>query len=120
MKNLTWISGVFLSLSLIGCHSADRHFSTASDASPNAVAQDDDGGEEEIALDHVPAAVKQAAVAAVPGLVLREAEKEIEGGVTVYALEGRVGSDEYEVEVSSDGRVLEIDKNGDDDDDDDD
>jgi hypothetical protein len=78
-------------------------------------------GEEEIPLDKVPAAVKDAAIAAVPGLKLVEAEKEIENGTVVYNLEGTVNGVEYEIEVTADGKVTEIEKeDGDDADDDDD
>lgn len=125
MKNGFWMLGLCASLFAIGCSDlGDKHFARASDGKPSALAEDDDGDDdgddEDIALDLVPASVKQAAVAAVPGLVLQEAEKEIDGGITVYCLEGRVGSDEYEVEVSADGKVREIDKHDGDDKDDDD
>ena len=82
-------------------------------------------GEEEISLDEVPPHVLQAALAAVPGLVIEEAELETEQGVTVYCLEGNAGGETAEVEVTPDGRVVEVEHGdddedeGDDDDDDD-
>ena len=76
-------------------------------------------GEGSVALDAVPQIVKDAALAAVPGLVLEEAESEVEKGVLVYELEGKVGRVEYEIEVTADGKVLEVEKDDDDDDDDD-
>ncbi|HET6202919.1 MAG TPA: PepSY domain-containing protein [Planctomycetota bacterium] len=78
---------------------------------------DDDGDDQEIALADVPANVKEAAIGAVPGLVLTEAEIEVEDGVTVYSLEGTADGKEYEVEVASDGRVLEVEAEDDEDDD---
>lgn len=50
---------------------------------------DDDAGEveEDIALDAIPPAVRAAALAAVPGFVIKEAEKETAGGAVTYCLE---------------------------------
>jgi hypothetical protein len=91
----------------------------ASTATTAAKYHDDD--EEEISLDKVPDAVKNAAIAAVPGLKLDEAEKETENGTVVYNLEGTANGVHYEVEVTADGKVTEIEKDdGDDADDDDD
>jgi hypothetical protein len=61
----------------------------------------------------VPESVKQAARAAVPGIVFVSAEKELENGAVVYSLEGTAGGRQHEVEVSADGKVLEI-EHGDD------
>lgn len=76
---------------------------------------DDDESEEEIPLSDVPDHVKDAAIKAVPGLVLEEAEREIEGDRLVYELEGEADGREYEVEVSAAGVVLEIELDEDDD-----
>jgi uncharacterized membrane protein YkoI len=83
---------------------------------------DDDDDEEEIPLDQVPQNVKDAAVVAVPAIVLEEAERETENDVLVYEVEGEVDGVEYAVEVSADGQVLEVevDDDGEDEDDDDD
>jgi uncharacterized membrane protein YkoI len=84
----------------------------------------EDDGEQEIPLSEVPDHVRQAAMNAVPGLVLEEAAVETEDGAMVYELEGEANGQEYEVEVNEDGQVLEIeldeDEGGDDDDGDDD
>ncbi len=72
--------------------------------------EDGDADEREIPLTAVPDSIKQAALGAVPNIVLVEAEVEIEEGVTVYEIEGRVGDVEYEIEVSADGKVLEVEK----------
>jgi hypothetical protein len=75
--------------------------------------------DEKVALDAVPQNVKDAAVSAVPGLVLSAAEKEIEKGVLVYSLAGKAAGIAYEVEVTADGKVTEIEKEGADGEDDD-
>lgn len=86
------------------------------------------GGDEEeaIPLDQVPEVVMKAAAAAVPGIVFKSAEREIEHGVTVYELSGMADGKAYEVEVSEAGKVLEVeegddgeDENEDDEEDDD-
>lgn len=83
------------------------------------LAWDDEDDEEEIPLSDVPEAVMNAAKAAVPGIVFEEAEREVEDGVTVYSLEGEAGGVEYEVEVTADGKVNEVETEGDDGDEDD-
>jgi len=62
--------------------------------------------DEKIPLADVPAAVKDAAVKAVDGLTLTEAEKEVKNGAVVYELKGTASGKEYEVKVSADGKVL--------------
>jgi hypothetical protein len=54
----------------------------------------------------VPAVAKEAAVKAVNGLVLTEAEKELKGSEVVYELKGTAGGKEYEVKVTAEGKVL--------------
>jgi len=76
--------------------------------------------EKEIPLAEVPAEAVQAAQAAVPGITLTEASVEEEDGQMVYDLEGTVDGAEYEIEVAADGKVLEVEQEGDEDDDDDD
>jgi len=60
--------------------------------------EDEDESEEDVALDRIPAALKAAAIAAVPGFVPYEAEKETEGGGTHYCIHGHVGDEFVEVE----------------------
>ena len=64
--------------------------------------------DKEIPLSEVPDVVMQAAMAAVDGIKFKEAEVEEEDGQTVYELEGKANGVEYEVEVSADGKVLEV------------
>lgn len=116
----TWMLGVVSGCLAAACSGTD-HIGTKNasvSAADRSLAQaqvddeddgDDDGDDEQdVALADVPGAVKDAAIAAVPGLVLTGAEKETERGVVVYSLEGKVGSESYEVEVGADGKVREI------------
>ena len=64
--------------------------------------------DEEIDLSEVPTAAMEAAMAAVEGIRITEAEVEVEDGQTVYELEGKANGVEYEIEVSADGKVLEV------------
>ncbi len=130
MKKTPWmlaVLGAFLAAGCTGMKDEQvEHSSTMPSDSRGPVADDDDDGDEgdeqeiEIALSQVPDAVKQAALGAVPGLVLSGAEKETEHGTVVYCLEGTAGGESYEVEVTADGKVVEIeegDEEGEEDDD---
>ncbi len=64
--------------------------------------------EVEIPMNEVPELVLAAALNAMPGIKLSEAEYEMENGQQVYELEGELNGVEYEIEVSSTGEVLEI------------
>ena len=91
-------------------------------ATTAAVDDEDDGedayeNEQVIALDKVPAAVRKAAEEAVPGFVLVSAETETEEGALHYCLEGTAGGEAVEIEVSTDAKVLEIERGEDDEDD---
>lgn len=77
------------------------------------------GSEEKVPLVAVPKPVIDAAMAAVPGLVIGEVERELENGVVVYDLEGMAGGVRVEVEVTAEGKVLEVEKGGEENDDDD-
>lgn len=76
--------------------------------------KDDDEAEHELAVpvETVPAKVREAALAAVPGLKLTEAGVE---AVLIYELEGEAGGKEVEIEVTDEGDVLEIEHEDDDD-----
>jgi hypothetical protein len=76
--------------------------------------------EEEIALSKVPAPALKAAEAAVDGIVIEEAVVEVEDGRTLYVLEGMADGQEYEIEVTSAGKVLEVEEEEEDEDDDED
>jgi len=70
--------------------------------------------ETEIPLDEVPDAVVRAAMEAVPGIELVSAEIEEENGETLYELEGMLDGERYEIEITPEGEVIEI-ETGDDD-----
>ena len=102
MKSLVWSSV----LVIVGCSQVESR------ASIGAARRS--GGDTAVALADVPAHVKEAALKAVPGLVLTKAETEVENGVTIYDLTGTAGGKEHEVEVTANGTVQEI-ESGDDD-----
>jgi uncharacterized membrane protein YkoI len=79
-------------------------------AVPAACRSMHDNHEDEIPIDlkDVPPNVMASAKAAKPGIEFTKAWKEMENGALIYELSGRVGGEEFEVEVSPDGKVLEI------------
>jgi len=86
------------------------------------VDDDDDDGEEEeenVELSQLPEAVKKAALAAVPGLVIEEAEKETSDGKVMYCVHGTANGTFYEIEVYADGTVNDIEQGEEDDEDED-
>ena len=78
--------------------------------------------EKEVPLSEVPAEALKAAQGAVDGVTITEAEIEKEDGQTVYIFEGEADGKEFEIEVTPEGKVLEVEEedNEDDDEDDDD
>lgn len=68
----------------------------------------------------MPVVAVEAARQAVENITLTEAAVEEEDGQTVYVLEGAADGKEYEIEVTADGKVLDVEQEGVDDDDDDD
>jgi|GEM_PF-3581167 len=69
--------------------------------------------EGEIPLDKIPKNIKKIAKKTVKGIKITEAE--IDGGN--YELEGNVGKDEYEIEISPNGKIIKVEVDEDDDDD---
>jgi hypothetical protein len=67
---------------------------------------------QEIPLSDVPVVVVDAARQAVENITFTEAEIEEEYGRRVYVLEGEVNGKEYEIEVTADGEVLEVEQEG--------
>jgi len=123
--NTNWKLAAMLGTLLASCGSVqDVQAGSDTEAPKNARAATDDADDEEdgddeneveVALDQVPAALKAAALAAVPGLVLTGAEKETEEGTLVYCLEGMDGDEAVEVEVrADDAKVVEIERGEDD------
>jgi hypothetical protein len=64
--------------------------------------------EKEVPLSEVPPEALKAAQGAVDGITITEAEMEKEDGKTVYVFEGQANSKEYEIEVTPEGKVLEV------------
>jgi len=62
----------------------------------------------EIPVSQVPKAAMDAAQNAAKGVNLTEAEVENEKGQTVYTLEGKADGKDYKIEVTADGKVLEV------------
>lgn len=93
MKAWTLIPVAAFAVMLSGCATMDELFED----------------EKEIALSEVPAPVLEAAKNAVEGFVPAEAEVETEKGKVLYELDGKAADGkEYEIEVSADGKVLEV------------
>jgi hypothetical protein len=64
--------------------------------------------EKEVPLSEVPPEALKAAQSAVDGITLTEAEMEKENGETVYVFEGEANGKEYEIEVTPEGKILEV------------
>jgi uncharacterized membrane protein YkoI len=105
-------------LALLGVSSCEGHANATTQPLTAAAAQH--GKEEKVPLEAVPRNVIDAASAAVPGLVIEQAERELERGLVVYELSGKANGKRVEVEVSAEGKVLEVENGGDDGKDDDD
>lgn len=125
----SWMSGVCLTWLAASCGAVKdvqgsstqlggQHPAPAT-ADDDSDADEQDENDQVLALDQVPATIKQAAEAAVPGFVLVSAETETEEGARHYCLEGQAGGQSVEIELSTDGKVLEIERGEADDDDDD-
>ncbi len=76
--------------------------------------------EREIPLSEVPEQVIAAAKAAVAGIILTEAEVEETRKGLIYEIEGYVDDTEYEIEITPEGDVIEVEIENDDDEDDED
>ena len=64
--------------------------------------------EKEVPLSEVPEAAVTAAKGAVEGITLTEAETQTKGGQAVYLLEGQAAGKVYEIEITADGKVIEV------------
>ncbi len=75
-----------------------------------AVPADGRADEEKVPLEKVPAAVIKAVKDKFPGARIREAEKEVEDGQTLYELELIYEGHKYDVTAKADGTITEIEK----------
>lgn len=117
-----WSVAVIASFLGAACREVTRDLQQRSEvhAADATVDDDKDDGEEsdevDVALDQVPAAILDAAKAAVPGFVPKSAEKETEEGALHYCIEGTAGGETVEIEVGTDAKVVEIERGDDDED----
>jgi hypothetical protein len=101
-----------------GADDTDDRNGPRDDANGEDDSDDDEGGDDEgeheleIPLSSVPQKVRAAAEKAVPGIKLSEAEVE---SVLAYELTGAAQGKRYEIEVTSEGQVLEAEQATDDD-----
>jgi len=116
LKNLCLVVAITLLFSVsvklfADCGNCDKAKSSCCEK--EAVQKAEVSDEEEIPLAKVPKNIKEIAKKAVKGIKLSEAELE-DGN---YELEGYVGKDKYEVEITPEGKVIEIELDKKDDDD---
>lgn len=64
--------------------------------------------EKKVPLSEVPQEVLKAAQGTVNGVTITEAEIEKENGETVYIFDGEANGKKYEIEVTPEGKVLEV------------
>jgi len=70
---------------------------------------DEDDNERKIPLSEVPSNIINIVQNTLPGIALKEAKIEVEDGVNVYDLEGKlINGDEYEIEITESGTIIKI------------
>ena len=79
-----------------------------------------DAHDEPVALTDVPAAVRATAEKALAGVVLKEAERKIEGKTLLYEIKGEAAGQDFEIVVREDGTLVKVTPDDDHDDDTDD
>jgi len=114
------ILALLLPLILVACETQSDTTQVTTDE--QRVADPGSNEEVDVPLNKVPANVMAAAQKAVPGFTATKVEREVEDGVVVYDVAGTAKGMSYEVEVTADGKVLEIEEedDGDEHEDDDD
>jgi len=69
----------------------------------------DKGRETDIPLPEVPANIVNIVQNALPGISLKEAEKEIRDEIIIYELEGALlNGKEYKIKIAADGTIIKI------------
>jgi len=69
----------------------------------------DNNDEIEIPLADVPANIITTVQNSLPGIVLSEAEKQVENNSVIYELEGKlINGKEYEIEITDSGTIIKI------------
>jgi len=70
---------------------------------------DDDDKDRDIPISEVPTNIINIIQNTLPGIALKEAKIEIEKGVNVYELEGKlINGKEYEIEITESGTIIKI------------
>lgn len=69
----------------------------------------DNKNETEIPVSEVPANIINIVQNTLPGIVLSEAEKEVNNHTVIYELEGKlINGKKYEIEIDSSGTIIKI------------
>jgi uncharacterized membrane protein YkoI len=69
----------------------------------------DNNNDTEIPVSDVPANVITIVQNILPGIILSEAEKELEGETVIYELEGKlINGKKYEIEITEFGEIIKI------------
>ena len=69
----------------------------------------DNNNDTEIPVSDVPANVITIVQNILPGIILNEAEKELEGETVIYELEGKlINGKKYEIEITEFGEIIKI------------
>jgi hypothetical protein len=118
MFKKTLIAATLFGLVLAACTGSGERTALDEPATPQAARPAFSG--EHIAASEVPLAIVEAAQVRLPGFEVADAERETERGVQVYSLKGMAAGRAFEIEVTTDGRILEVEADDDDDDGDDD
>jgi len=70
--------------------------------------EEEDEEEDELSLEQVPDAAREAILRAAKGAKIEEVERETENGLTLYEAEWRINGRKCAVEVTADGTVVEL------------
>jgi hypothetical protein len=62
---------------------------------------------QDVALDQLPAPVRATVERETKGGQIKDIERDLEGGKTIYEVEFMLGGQEYELDISADGQLLE-------------
>jgi hypothetical protein len=98
-----------VSLALAGCASSNDN-SSSGGLTDKETAEEMSAGEESVALEGVPPAVRKAAEAAVPGLAADGAAKETDEGKVYFEISGTADGARVDVTVTPEGEVVCIER----------
>ena len=70
---------------------------------------DEEDKDRKIPISEVPSNIINIVQTTLPGIALKEAKIELENGVNVYELEGKlINGKEYEIEISESGTIIKV------------